>query len=103
MSLSPEQRREYRAIAHNLKPVIIVGDKGLSEGLQEELERALNDHELIKVKVASQDREVRQETISALCETAGAELVQSIGKVAVILRRAKKPNPKLSNLLRNKH
>ena len=47
MSLSPEQRREYRGIAHNLKPVIIVGDKGLSEGLQEELERALNDHELI--------------------------------------------------------
>ena len=66
MSLSPEQRREYRAIAHNLKPVIIVGDKGLSEGLQEELERALNDHELIKIKVASQDRETRHEAITAL-------------------------------------
>lgn len=72
MSLSPEQRREYRAIAHNLKPVIIVGDKGLSEGLQEELERALNDHELIKIKVASQDREARQEAITALCESSGA-------------------------------
>src|SRR5690606_38659352 len=102
MSLSPEQRREYRAIAHNLKPVIIVRDKGLSEGLQEELDRALNDHELIKIKVASQDREVRQEAIQALCESSGAELVQTIGKIAVILRRAKKPNPKLSNLLRNK-
>lgn len=93
MSLSPEQRREYRAIAHNLKPVIIVGDKGLSEGLQEELERALNDHELIKIKVASQDREARQEAITALCESSGAELVQTIGKIAVILRRAKQPNP----------
>lgn len=101
MSLSPEQRRQYRAIAHNLKPVIIVGDKGLSEGLQEELERALNDHELIKVKVASQDREARQEIIQALCEMSGAELVQNIGKIAVILRRAKQPNPKLSNLTRN--
>jgi RNA-binding protein len=101
MSLSPEQRRQYRAIAHNLKPVIIVGDKGLSEGLQEELERALNDHELIKVKVASQDREVRQEVIQALCDASGAELVQNIGKIAVILRRAKQPNPKLSNLSRN--
>ena len=60
MSLSPEQRREYRAIAHNLKPVIIVGDKGLSEGLQEELERALNDHELIKIKVASPVRVLRR-------------------------------------------
>ncbi|KPQ28638.1 MAG: RNA-binding protein [Marinobacter excellens HL-55] len=102
MSLSSEQRREYRAIAHNLKPVIIVGDKGLSEGLQDELDRALNDHELIKIKVASQDREARQEAIKALCEASKAELVQTIGKIAVILRRAKKPNPKLSNLLRTK-
>lgn len=102
MSLSPEQRREYRGIAHNLKPVIIVGDKGLSEGLQEELERALNDHELIKIKVASTDREVRQEVITELCKASGAELVQTIGKIAVILRRARKPNPKLSNLLRHK-
>ncbi|MCS5564290.1 YhbY family RNA-binding protein [Marinobacter sp.] len=103
MSLSPEQRREYRAIAHNLKPVIIVGDKGLSEGLQEELERALSDHELIKIKVANPDREARQEAMQELCKVAGAELVQSIGKIAVILRRAKKPNPKLSNLLRFKN
>ncbi|WP_372965855.1 ribosome assembly RNA-binding protein YhbY [Marinobacter sp.] len=102
MSLSAEQRREYRAIAHNLKPVIIVGDKGLSEGLQEELDRALNDHELIKIKVASQDREARQEAIEELCKNSKAELVQTIGKIAVILRRAKKPNPKLSNLLRAK-
>ena len=102
MSLSPEQRREYRGIAHNLKPVIIVGDKGLTEGLQEELERALNDHELIKIKVASQDREARQEAISTLCEASGAELIQTIGKIAVIMRRAQKPNPKLSNLLRTK-
>ncbi|SOB77881.1 RNA-binding protein [Marinobacter sp. LV10R510-11A] len=102
MSFSPEQRREYRAIAHHLKPVIIVGDKGLTENLQEELERALNDHELIKIKVASQDREARQEAVLALCESSGAEVVQTIGKIAVIMRRAKKPNPKLSNLLRHK-
>ncbi|MBE0486117.1 ribosome assembly RNA-binding protein YhbY [Marinobacter sp.] len=102
MSLSAEQRREYRAIAHNLKPVIIVGDKGLSEGLQEELDRALNDHELIKIKIASQDREARQEAIKVLCESSKAELVQTIGKIAVILRRSKKPNPKLSNLLRTR-
>lgn len=103
MSLSPEQRREYRAIAHNLKPVIIVGDKGFTDNLQEELERALNDHELIKIKVASPDRETRQEAVTALCAATGAEVVQSIGKIAVIMRRAKKPNPKLSNLLRHKN
>ncbi|WP_152205277.1 ribosome assembly RNA-binding protein YhbY [Marinobacter changyiensis] len=100
MSLSPEQRREYRAIAHNLKPVVIIGDKGLTENLQQELDRALNDHELIKVKIASPDREQRQELTDALCKASGAQLVQSIGKIAVIMRRAAKPNPKLSNLQR---
>ena len=103
MSLSAEQRREYRSIAHHLNPVIIVGDKGLTESLQEELERALNDHELIKIKVASQDREARKQTVTELCASAGAEVVQSIGKISVILRRAKTPNPKLSNLLRLKN
>lgn len=99
MSLSANQRREYRAIAHNLKPVIIVGDKGFSEGLQQELDRALNDHELIKVKIATTDRDVRKDAVDELCRLTGAELVQSIGKIAVILRRAKQPNPKLSNLV----
>ncbi|WP_111494367.1 MULTISPECIES: ribosome assembly RNA-binding protein YhbY [Marinobacter] len=103
MSLSPEQRREYRAIAHHLKPVVMIGDKGLSEGLQQELERALDDHELIKVKIASPDRDERREAIEALCQESGAELVQMIGKIAVILRRAAKPNPKLSNLQRHKN
>ncbi len=100
MSLSAAQRREYRAIAHNLKPVIIIGDKGLTEGLMQELDRALNDHELIKVKVATNDRDARAEVIDELCSQSGAELVQTIGKIAVIMRRAKQPNPKLSNLSR---
>ena len=100
MSLSPEQRRQYRAIAHHLKPVVMVGDKGLSEGVQQELERALDDHELIKVKVAGSDRDSRQAIIEELCRQTGAELVQIIGRIAVILRRAKQPNRKLSNLIR---
>lgn len=100
MSLSPAQRREYRAIAHHLKPVVTLGDKGLNEGVKEELDRALNDHELIKVKVAGSDKEGRTAQAESLCKATGAELVQLIGRVAVILRRAKKPNPKLSNLSR---
>ena len=100
MSLSAAQRREYRAIAHNLKPVIIIGDKGLTDGLMQELDRAHNDHELIKVKVATNDRDARTEIINELCQQAGAELVQTIGKIAVIIRRASQPNPKLSNLSR---
>jgi len=101
MGLTAADKKQYRAIAHNLNPVIIVGDKGLSEGLQEELDRALNDHELIKVKIAVGDRDDRQTIIEELLRLSGAELIQTIGKIAVILRKNKKPNPKLSNLLRN--
>ena len=87
MSLSPEQRREYRAIAHNLKPVIIVGDKGLSEGLQEELERALNDHELIKLRIPAQPKKEKRAFNESLCNRHAAELVEAIGNVIVIYRR----------------
>lgn len=99
--LSNADKKQYRAIAHNLNPIIIIGDKGLSEGLLEELNRALNDHELIKVKIAIGDRDDRAEITEALLSETGAQLVQSIGKVVVLLKRNKKPNPKLSNLIRN--
>jgi len=101
MPLSSEQRRQYRALAHELKPVVMIGDNGVSDGLHKELERALDDHELIKVKVSASDREERREAIEQACELTGAELVQTIGKVAILLRRAKDPNPKLSNLRSN--
>lgn len=101
MSLSAADKKQYRAIAHNLNPIIIIGDKGLSEGLLEELNRALNDHELIKVKIAIGDRDDRAAITEALLGETKSELVQSIGKVVVLLRRNKKPNPKLSNLIRS--
>ncbi len=99
MPLTAAQKKQYRAIAHNLKPVVIVSENGLSEGVVAELDRALTDHELIKVKIALTERQDRNELISELIEITKAELVQVIGKIAVILRRAKQPNPRLSNLL----
>lgn len=102
MSLTNADKKQYRAIAHNLNPIIIVGENGLSEALMEELNRALNDHELIKVKIAVGERDTRAELIQMMCEQAPAELVQTIGKIAVILRKSPKPNPKLSNLLRHR-
>lgn len=100
MKLTAADKKQYRAIAHNLNPVIIVGDKGLSDGLLDELNRALDDHELIKVKIASTERDVRAQLIEELCEKSKASLIQTIGKIAILLRKNPKPNPKLSNLLR---
>ncbi|HEY8570143.1 ribosome assembly RNA-binding protein YhbY [Microbulbifer sp.] len=100
MPLTADRKKALRTIGHNLKPVVTVAENGLTEGVAAELNRALDDHELIKVKLAVNDREVRRELIAELCQQSGAELVQEIGKIALIFRKADKPNAKLSNLLR---
>ena len=94
-------KKQLRAIGHHLKPVVIVAGEGLSENVLAETNRALNDHELIKVKIAEDDREVRQKTAKILSEKTGSELILSIGKIALILRKNSKPNPKTSNLVRH--
>lgn len=93
-------RKKLRSIGHNLKPVVTIGDKGLSEGVAAELERALDDHELIKVKLPGGDPAARKALAESLCKQHKAELVQNIGRIALILRRAKKPKAQLSNLQR---
>ena len=100
MPLDQARKKQLRAIGHQLRPVVMIAERGATEGVNLELERALEDHELIKVKVAGLDRDVRNNTIAAICEKTGAELVQRIGNIALIYRAAAKPNPKLSNLLR---
>lgn len=100
MPLSADKRKQFRTLGHNLKPVVTIAGNGLSEGVLTELNRALDDHELIKVKLALIEREDRQEVVEALKALPNTELVQTIGKVALLYRKAAKPNPKLSNLLR---
>lgn len=95
-------RKQLRTIAHGLSPAVTLAQKGLTENVGKELERALRQHELIKVKIVAADREARKEIIAEICESTGAELVQSIGNIAVLFRAAEKPDPKLSNLLRHK-
>lgn len=99
-ALTASDKKHLRSIGHNLNPVVMIGDRGLSEGVELELERALEDHELIKVKVNVPDPSERRALIDQLCEGCSAQLVQAIGKIALIYRPAKKPNPRLSNLLR---
>ena len=84
-------KKQLRAIGHHLKPVVIVAGEGLSENVLAETNRALNDHELIKVKIAEDDREVRQKTAKILCEKTGSELILSIGKIACLLYTSPSP------------
>ena len=95
-----KELRQLRALAHPLRPVVTVASNGLSDAVLQELERALSDHELIKVKFNVGDRDVRATLIQELCEATNAELIQTIGKIALILRFAKERNERLSNLLK---
>ncbi|MFQ5345450.1 MAG: ribosome assembly RNA-binding protein YhbY [Mariprofundus sp.] len=87
MSLSTKQRKELRAKAHDLKPVIRVGQKGISENLLLETSRALDTHELIKVHIAQNDREARKQCMQELASRSEAELVGQIGKICILYRR----------------
>jgi len=100
MALTNQKIKAYRSIGHQLKPVVMISDQGISEGVQQEIERALNDHELIKIKISCGDRVYKKELIGKVCDLSRCELVQTIGNIALIYRAASKPNPKLSNLLR---
>ena len=95
-----QQLRQWRALGHKLKPVVTVAGNGVSEGVLAELERALADHELVKVKVAAGDRESRAAVAEALCEASGARLVQSIGNILLLLRKNPDADQRLSHLQR---
>jgi RNA-binding protein len=100
MSISTDRKKQYRTIGHKLNPIVTIAGKGLSEGVRLELNRALDDHELIKVKLAVAEREDRKELVAELVALPNVELIQEIGKVVLLYRANKKANPKLSNLQR---
>ncbi len=95
MSLSPSQRRYLRSLAHDLKPVILLGAKGATEAVVKELDLALTHHELVKVKLSGGDKDERQEQIDFLAGGTGAENIQQIGHIVVLFRR-NEDEPKLA-------
>lgn len=84
--LSPARRRELRAAAHHLNPVVSVASNGLSASVVTEIDRALATHELIKVRIYGEDRATRDDLMKAICEQVGAVAVQHIGKLLVLWR-----------------
>lgn len=92
MPLDKEQVRYLRGLAHTLNPIVMVGNKGVSQTLVDELKLALDRHELVKIKVQAEQREDRDMLIDGLLTSAAAELVQRVGHTATLFRRnATKP------------
>ena len=88
MPLTKTQLRFLRGLAHDLKPIISVGAKGMSDALLAELDGALEHHELVKVKIAAEDRDGRDDLAESLATRTGAETVQRIGHTVTLYRKS---------------
>ena len=86
MTLTNKQKQYLKGLAHSLKPVVMLGQHGLTEGVLAEIDLALNFHELIKVKVASEDRDTKALIIDAIVRETKAIKVQSVGHVLTLYR-----------------
>jgi RNA-binding protein len=91
IALNPRQKRYLRALAHNLKPVVIIGGAGLSEGVIKEIDQSIEHHELIKIRINASDRQSRRDMIQAISDATGSVAVFHIGHIAVFYRPAKSP------------
>lgn len=89
MPLTGKQRRALRAKGHHMEPVVIVGQSGVTEGILGALTQALEDHELIKVKI-NEGPESRQEAAEKMAEGTSSELVQLLGRTALLFKKRKK-------------
>jgi RNA-binding protein len=101
MSLDSDGKKHLRRIGHGLTPAVTVASKGFTDTVRAEIERALTDHELIKVRISVPERDQRRELIEAITAATGAELVQAVGRVILLFRKTAQPDPRLSNLLRH--
>ena len=96
LKLTPAERSDLRSQAHGLKPVVLIGEAGLSETVVKEIDGALNAHGLIKVRVFGDDREARIEIYDTICADLKAAPIQHIGKL-LVLYRPQKDDAKTSN------
>ncbi len=96
MHLTKNQLKSLKNLAHHLKPIVTIGQNGVTENVMNEINIALDYHELVKIKLSAGDREDRQKMIQMLCEQTKADKVQSIGKTLTLFRRnPKKPKIEL--------
>ena len=85
--LTNSQKRHLKALAHHRKPVVIIGDNGITPAVIHEILLALDHHELIKVRVNAEDRQAREAMIAEICAATDAALVQRIGHIATLFRQ----------------
>ena len=86
MALTDRQKKHLRRLGHPLHPIVLVGQRGLTDNVTAELGRALHDHELVKVRVRVGNREARDAALVELARASGSELVYRIGNVGLFYK-----------------
>lgn len=89
-TITPQQKRELKTQLHALKPIVIVGSNGLTDSVLNEINVALDDHELIKIRINESDKDKRGEITNKICKSTHAALIQSIGMIIAIYRKSNK-------------
>jgi len=87
MPLTEKQKREFRTLGHKLKPVVTIGNAGVSGAILREIDLSLAHHELMKIRINSADRDARRQCIGTICEHCNAMLIQAIGNIALLYRK----------------
>lgn len=86
LELTSQERSALRAAAHHLHPIVLIGDRGLTESVLSEIDRSLSAHELIKVRVSGAERDARDAMLATICETLSCAAVHHLGKTLIIYR-----------------
>jgi len=87
MALTEKQKKHLRRLAHPMSPIVMLGNAGLTDGVVNELDRALTDHELVKVSARVGERTLRDAALDEMATRTASELVQRVGHVGVFYRR----------------
>ena len=86
-TLTTAERKALKARAHNLHPILQLGEKGLTDAVIAEIDRAIGAHELIKIRAAPLNRDEREVALASICERTNAQAIQHIGKMLIIYRK----------------
>ena len=95
MAVTDKQKRYLKGLAHSIKPVVMIGNSGLTDAVLAEIDNALEHHELSKVRVSGQERADRKAMLDHIADKTGADLVQVIGHIGGFYRPAKEPSIQL--------
>ena len=98
MTLSGKQKNYLRGIAHNKNPIVTIGGKGLTDAVMQEIERALDYHELVKIKLPTNSKAEKVALLAQITGSSDSEPVQLIGRVGVIYRANQEPKITLPSI-----